>query len=72
MLKGIEEEWRQPDRQTSEIYPALPHGRYTFMVKAREQPAYWNSEPTSFRFVIRPPFYLTWYFIVSAALAWDL
>jgi len=69
MLKGIEKEWRQPDRQTSEIYPALPHGRYTFMVKTRSSSGVWNNEPTSFRFVIRPPFYLTWYFIVSAALA---
>jgi ligand-binding sensor domain-containing protein/serine phosphatase RsbU (regulator of sigma subunit) len=72
MLKGIEEEWRQPDRRTSEIYPALPHGRYTFMVKARNTAGVWNSEPASFRFVIRPPFYLTWYFILSAVLALGL
>lgn len=69
MLKGIENEWRQPDRQTSEIYPALPHGRYTFMVKARSSEGVWNEESTSFRFVIRPPFYLTWYFILSAVIA---
>ena len=72
MLKGIENEWRQPDRRTSEIYPALPHGRYTFMVKARNTAGVWNSEPTTFRFVIRPPFYLTWYFIVAAVLAGGL
>ena len=69
MLKGIEKEWRQPDRQTSEIYHALPHGRYTFMVKARSSAGVWNEEPATFRFVIKPPFYLTWYFILSAALA---
>jgi ligand-binding sensor domain-containing protein/serine phosphatase RsbU (regulator of sigma subunit) len=72
MLKGIEKEWRQPDRQTSEIYPALPHGRYTFMVKARNTAGVWNSDPATFRFVIKPPFYLTWYFIVSAVLALGL
>lgn len=69
MLKGIDEDWRRPDRQTRAIYPALPHGRYTFMVKARNSAGIWNKEPTSFRFVVRPPIYLTWYFIVSAALA---
>jgi len=69
MLKGIEKEWRQPDRQTSEIYPALPHGRYTFMVKARNTAGVWNSDPATFRFVIKPPFYLNWYFILSVALA---
>jgi len=72
MLKGIEREWRPPDRQTREIYPALPHGRYTFMVRARNTAGVWNNEPATFRFVIRPPFYLTWYFIVSAALALGL
>ncbi len=69
MLKGIEKEWRQADKRTSEIYPALPHGRYTFMVRARNTAGVWNNEPTTFRFVIKPPFYLTWYFIVFAALA---
>jgi ligand-binding sensor domain-containing protein/serine phosphatase RsbU (regulator of sigma subunit) len=72
MLKGIDEDWRQPDRQTSEIYPALPHGRYTFMVRARSSAGVWSSEPATFRFVIRPPFYLTWYFILSAVLALGL
>ena len=72
MLKGIEKEWRQPDRQTREIYPALPHGRYTFMVIARNSAGIWNSDPSSFRFVIKPPFYLTWYFIVAAVFALGL
>jgi serine phosphatase RsbU (regulator of sigma subunit) len=71
-LKGIEKEWRQPDRQTSEIYHALPHGRYTFMVKAKNTAGVWNNDPVSFRFVIKPPFYQTWYFIVSAVLALGL
>ena len=72
MLRGLEKEWSQPDRQTSEIYHALPHGRYTFMVKARSSAGVWNEEPATFRFVIKPPFYLTWYFILSAALALGL
>jgi len=71
-LRGLEKEWSQPDRQTSEIYHALPHGRYTFMVKARSSAGVWNEEPATFRFVIKPPFYLTWYFILSAALALGL
>ena len=72
MLKGIDKEWRQPDRQTRAIYPALPDGRYTFMVKARNSAGVWNNVPTSFRFVIKPPFYLSWYFILSAAIALGL
>jgi len=67
MLDGIAQEWRPPDRLTSAIYPALPYGRYTFRVKAKNSAGVWNSEPASFSFVIRPPFYLTWYFILSVA-----
>jgi ligand-binding sensor domain-containing protein/serine phosphatase RsbU (regulator of sigma subunit) len=64
MLDGIEAEWRPPDRQSSTNYPVLPHGRYTFRVKAKSSAGVWNSEPATFSFVIKPPFYLTWYFIL--------
>ncbi len=65
MLEGIDPEWRQASRQTDANYPALPHGRYTFLVKAKNSAGVWNTEPASFSFVIRPPFYLRWYFILS-------
>jgi len=68
MLEGIDPEWRHPSRQTDANYPALPHGRYTFLVKAKNSAGVWNQEPASFSFVIRPPFYLTWYFILSVAV----
>jgi serine phosphatase RsbU (regulator of sigma subunit) len=64
MLKGIDPEWRQASRQTGANYPALPHGRYTFLVKAKNSTGVWNTEPASFTFVIRPPFYFSWYFIL--------
>jgi hypothetical protein len=67
MLDGIAQEWRLPDKHTSAIYPVLPHGRYTFRVKAKNTSGVWNMEPASFSFTIRPPFYLTWYFILSMA-----
>ena len=69
MLDGIDNDWRMPDRQTRAIYPVLPHGRYTFLVKAKNSAGVWNREPASFSFVIRPPFYLTWYFILSVVVA---
>ena len=45
----------------------MPYGRYTFRVKAKNSAGVWNREPASFSFVIRPPFYLTWYFILFVA-----
>ena len=64
MLEGVDDEWREPDTRTSATYPALQHGRYTFHVKARNSAGIWNEKPVSFHFVIRPPFYLTWWFIL--------
>lgn len=45
------------------IYQQLPPGRYTF--KTWQQNAEGHKSPESvFRFVVHPPFYLTWWFIL--------
>jgi serine phosphatase RsbU (regulator of sigma subunit) len=72
MLEGVDQEWRPPDTQTRVNYPALRPGRYTFRVKARNSDGVWNPEPVSFPFEIRPPFYLTWYFIMAVILTGTL
>jgi serine phosphatase RsbU (regulator of sigma subunit) len=72
MLDGVDQEWREPDSRTSATYPALQHGKYTFLVKARNSAGVWNKDPVSFQFVIRPPFYLTWYFILASVFAFGL
>ncbi|RPI42654.1 MAG: hypothetical protein EHM46_04930, partial [Bacteroidetes bacterium] len=69
MLEGVDQEWRPPDTQTRVNYPALRPGRYIFRVKARNSDGIWNQEPASFQFEIRPPFYLTWYFILAVIFA---
>lgn len=43
-------------------YPTLAFGEYTFQVKAKNEDGIW-SKPTSVNFIIRPPFWLTWWFI---------
>lgn len=69
MLEGVDQEWREPDTQTRATYPALRHGRYTFMVMAKSSAGVWNEEPVFLDFVIRPPFYLTWPFILASIFA---
>ncbi|MFH0756577.1 MAG: two-component regulator propeller domain-containing protein [Bacteroidota bacterium] len=69
MLQGVDPDWRAPDAQTRVTYPALRFGKYTFLVKARNSEGVWNKEPVSFQFEIRPPIYLTWYFILSVIFA---
>lgn len=69
MLEGIDKDWRPPSQHTQVNYPALPPGKYTFFVKARNSDGIWNDPPVSFSFQIKPPFYLTWWFILSCVIA---
>ncbi len=63
MLEGADAGWRPVTTETRATYSALSPGHYTFMVKARNSEGIWNSKPVTFSFLIRPPFYLTWWFI---------
>jgi ligand-binding sensor domain-containing protein/serine phosphatase RsbU (regulator of sigma subunit) len=63
-LEGADYNWRPITDQTRAIYSALPSGKYTFMVIASNSHGIWNSEPVTFHFMIKPPFYLTWWFIM--------
>jgi len=63
-LEGADNDWRPVTDQTRAIYPALPPGRYNFMVAANNSNGEWNNKPVTFNFIIKPPFYLTWWFIL--------
>jgi ligand-binding sensor domain-containing protein/serine phosphatase RsbU (regulator of sigma subunit) len=63
-LEGADEGWRPVTDQTRAIYSALPPGKYTFMVIACNSQGVWNSSPVTFHFIIKPPFYFTWWFIL--------
>ena len=69
MLDGVDQEWREPETQTRATYPALRHGKYIFKVRAKSSAGVWNTAPVTYEFEIRPPFYLTWWFIMSAIAA---
>jgi serine phosphatase RsbU (regulator of sigma subunit)/streptogramin lyase len=63
-LEGADEDWRPVTDQTRAFYSALPAGKYTFMLIASNSQGLWNKEPVTFQFTIKPPFYLTWWFII--------
>jgi ligand-binding sensor domain-containing protein/serine phosphatase RsbU (regulator of sigma subunit) len=63
MLKGAEADWRPVTDQTMAIYSALSPGHYTFRVKASNSYGYWDENPVEYSFVIKPPFYLSAWFI---------
>lgn len=68
MLEGADKDWRPVTTETRAIYSALPPRGYTFKVIASNSEGIWNSEPVTFHFTIRPPFYLTWWFIMITVI----
>lgn len=68
MMEGADVDWLPETGQTTATYPALPPGRYVFMVKARNSEGVWNAEPVSYSFQIKPPFYATWWFILICVI----
>lgn len=64
-LEGADEDWRPITDQTQAIYSPLPSGKYTFMVIAFNSQGIWNKVPVTYHFSIKPPFWLTWWFIAS-------
>ncbi len=67
-LEGADQAWQPVTDQTRAIYSALPSGKYTFMVIASNSQGVWNSKPVTYSFFIKPPFYRTWWFILTAVI----
>lgn len=60
-LEGAEDAWRSVGAQTVERYPLLAAGRYTFHVMGSNRDGTW-SEAVAVPFVVRPPWWRTWWF----------
>ena len=67
-LAGLEKSWSSPSNEDFIKYSNLAPGSYTFMVRSRNNEGLWNLKETRFSFQIRPPYYLTWWFILLASL----
>ncbi len=60
-LEGIDENWSALTNKTEASYGNLPHGDYTFKVKAMNSEGFYSNE-LSYTFTIRPPWWKTWWF----------
>jgi ligand-binding sensor domain-containing protein/serine phosphatase RsbU (regulator of sigma subunit) len=67
MLEGLEEKWTPATNKTEAVYGNLPPGNFTFKVKALNKDGVW-SETFAYSFVIRPPWWQTWWFRIFATL----
>ncbi|MCU0254329.1 MAG: ATP-binding protein, partial [Acidobacteria bacterium] len=67
-LDRYDADWQGPVTERSVRYTNLAPGSYTFRVKALSSHGVPSAEEAVFGFVIRPPFYATWWFRTLAGL----
>ena len=70
-LKGLDNNWVFNGNSNNVRFSSLPPGSYTFTVAASMSGEKWFETRSPFSFVIRPPFWSTWWFrlLVIAAAA---
>ena len=59
-LEGLDENWSALTTRAEAPYGNIPHGTYTFKVKAMNSEGYWSKE-FNYTFTIRPPWWKTWW-----------
>ena len=70
-LEDLDASWSTPSSENYVSFVNLPAGKYVFKVRARLQNTNW-SEPCTFSFEIKKPFWETWWFrlaLIAAATA---
>jgi len=60
MLEGFDDKWSPLTSRTEAAYTNLPHGKFTFKVKAANSEGYWSDE-LNYSFRIFPPWWKTWW-----------
>jgi ligand-binding sensor domain-containing protein/serine phosphatase RsbU (regulator of sigma subunit) len=60
ILEGSDEDWNPITSETKAVFGNLPHGKFTFKIKAVNKDGVW-SEPITYAFEISPPWWKTWW-----------
>ena len=67
-LEGIDKDWSTPENVNKANYTNLSPGDYTFRVKGSNNHGVWNEKELTLKIVVNPPFWQTWWFIISTAI----
>lgn len=67
-LRGFNDQWKETKLNFMD-YGRLPHGSYTFEVRAANKYGIWTEQSQSFSFTITPPIWLSWWFLSLVILA---
>jgi signal transduction histidine kinase/ligand-binding sensor domain-containing protein/DNA-binding response OmpR family regulator len=71
MLEGFDNQWSTAGKESTADYRNLPQGRYTFRLKAKSPDGIW-SNPISYSFRVLPPWWFTWWAVLSYVLVFLL
>jgi signal transduction histidine kinase/ligand-binding sensor domain-containing protein len=66
ILTGQDNDWG-PLTEHNDVAFDLKPGNYTFKVAAKNGDGLWSRQPAIFHFIIKPPFWQTWWFIILVA-----
>jgi signal transduction histidine kinase/ligand-binding sensor domain-containing protein/DNA-binding response OmpR family regulator len=67
-MEGFDKEWILTKNLRKATYTNLNPGTYTFKVKASNNDGLWNEKGAAIQLVITPPYWKTWWFIMSLLL----
>ena len=67
-MLGVDSSWSPPTEQRTVTFATLRPGSYTFQVKASNSAGVESSVPASFAFVVVPPYWERWWFVLLAAV----
>jgi diguanylate cyclase (GGDEF)-like protein len=67
-LKGYETSWTETRERTLQ-YASLPAGQYALEVIAAGTNGVWSAVPAQFAFSVKPPWWLSWWFLASSLAA---
>lgn len=69
-LEGFDKTWHHVNDQRKATYTNIPHGKYTFKVKAASEDLFSNVPEKTLQIIVKPPVYLTyWAYLVYLILA---
>jgi hypothetical protein len=68
ILEGFDKQWVYSGTRRYITYTNLPPGHYLLRVRAANNDGLWNEEGLSIAIIIKPPVWMTWWFICISAI----
>ncbi|CAN5177915.1 sensor histidine kinase [soil metagenome] len=69
MLENFDRDWNNAGPARIATYTNLDPGTYIFKVRGLNNEGKWSANTVAIQLIIRPPFWLTWWFKMAAAIA---